>query len=144
MAIYNNILYPTDLSEDNAKMNQKITSLVQEFNASLTLIHVIEPIPAYGYPGAGDMMSPFINEAKKAMARLGEKLNVPADKQIIQCDYGSIKTQVVTAATDMGIDLIIVGSHSRHGLAKLLGSNASAIIQASHCDVLTIRYEEAG
>lgn len=139
MSAYRHILYATDLHEPEGFM-QKISDIVKIFGAKLTLIHVIEPIPAYGYPGFVDLENPFIDQAKQEMASLAKKLNVPEEHQRVE--FGSIKTQVLHVAEQLKVDLIIVGSHGRHGLSILLGSSASAIVNGSACDVLTLRVEE--
>ena len=42
-------------------------------------------------------------------------------------------------AREQGADLIIVGSHGRHGLALLLGSTANGVLHGASCDVLAVR-----
>lgn len=52
---------------------------------------------------------------------------------------GHIKTEVHRVATELSSDLIVVGSHGRHGLALLLGSTSNGILQGATCDVLAVR-----
>ena len=140
MPVYKHILYATDLSDITGAIAEKAAKFAELFSAKLTLIHTIEPLPAYGYPGITDLESPLIEQAKTDLAALGEKLNVKLEDQRVE--FGSIKRQVLAVAKELGIDLILVGSHGHHGLSKLLGSNASAIVQGAHCDVFVIRVDD--
>lgn len=135
--MYQHIVLATDLRSVNKDINYKTRILADQFSAKLSLIHTIEPIPAYGNPGFVDLESSIIEEAKKQMTLLGEELSVPEEDQYIE--FGSIKNEVLRVVEEVGADLIIVGSHGRHGLSRLLGSAASAIVHGAQCDVLTIR-----
>ena len=55
---------------------------------------------------------------------------------------GPTKSQIQEIAESIGIDLIICGSHGRHGLSLLLGSTANAVLHHATCDVLAIRIKE--
>lgn len=140
MPVYKHILYATDLSEETKEISQKAGKFAELFNARLTLVHAIEPIPAYGYPGITDIESPLIEQAQKDIAKLGKELNVKKEDQRVE--FGSVKHQVLRIAKECGADLILVGSHGRHGLSALLGSSASAIVQGADCDVFVIRFKE--
>ncbi len=140
MAGYSHILYATDLSDTSKEADTKAVELTKKFSARLSLAHIIEPIPAYGYPGFADLESPIIDQAKQELAKLGLKLKVAAEDQHIE--FGSVKTQILQIAEELKIDLIIIGSHGRHGLSRLLGSSAHAIVHGAHCDVLTVRCSE--
>lgn len=140
MASYSHILYATDLSESSKEANAKVVELAKANGARLTLVHIIEPIPAYGYPGFADLESPVIDQAKQELAKLGQEINVPEQDQHIE--FGSVKTQVLHIADDLKVDLIVIGSHGRHGLSRLLGSSAHAIVHGANCDVLTVRCSE--
>jgi len=137
MPIYKHVLHPTDLTETCLDTAKKALALAKYHQATFSLIHCIEPLPAYGAPGLVDLQSPFIDRAKVAMGALAEKIGVPADQQFIE--FGSTKKQVVKLAESLKIDLIIVGSHGHGALGRLLGSTANGIIHAATCDVLTIR-----
>lgn len=136
---YSKILVATDLSEDTQPTIEKAIQLAQSFEAKLFLIHVIEPIPAYGYPGIADLESPLIDHAKEEMKQLSKRYAIPESN--LKVEFGSVKTQVLHIAQNDNIDLIIVGSHGKHGLTPLLGSSASAIVNGAECDVLTIRHQ---
>ena len=74
------------------------------------------------------------------MAEFADIIQVPRERQHIE--FGSVKSIVLSNAKAMNVDLIVIGSHGRHGLARLLGSSANAIMNGAECDVLLIRASE--
>jgi Universal stress protein UspA and related nucleotide-binding proteins len=78
--------------------------------------------------------------AKKNLTKLGEKLVVTEDRRWLE--MGSPKTEIVRVANENKVDLIIVGSHGRHGLALLLGSTANGVLHHATCDVLAVRLRD--
>lgn len=56
-------------------------------------------------------------------------------------EMGSPKTEIIRVATENQVDLIVVGSHGRHGLALLLGSTANGVLHHAPCDVLAVRLQ---
>ena len=141
MEVYKHILYATDLHDSSKNVADRAKALADLHSAKLSIIHTIEPIPAYGYPGVTEMQSPIIEFAKTSLIALGKELNVPPENQIIE--FGGVKTQVLAAATALNVDLIIIGSHGRHGISKLLGSSANGVVNAAKCDVIVIRCSDA-
>jgi len=82
----------------------------------------------------------LLDEARQSMEKLGEQLGVAKADQHIE--VGPTKVKILKVAEEAGIDLIICGSHGRHGLSLLLGSTANAILHGAKCDVLTVRLPE--
>jgi universal stress protein A len=74
---------------------------------------------------------------KSKLIELGNRLGVDEDNQWLV--WGVPKEEIVEIATQQHIDLIVVGSHGRHGLALLLGSTANSILHHTPCDVLAVR-----
>lgn len=141
--MYKHILFATDLTEDTDYVIPKVQALMQLLKPQLSLVHVVEPLPGYSYAylGIEDIEGQLINEAKQSLAQMGEKLNVPPSNQFVE--VGPTKTKILKIAEDVGADLLICGSHGRHGLSLLLGSTANAILHGAKCDVLTVRLPEA-
>lgn len=140
--MYKHILFATDLTEDTDYLIEKVRTLRGYTGATLSLIHVVEPLPGYSYAylGIEDIEGQLIEEARQSIEKLGEKLNVTKKDQFIE--VGPTKTKILKAADDISADLIICGSHGRHGLSLLLGSTANAILHGAKCDVLTVRLPE--
>lgn len=140
--MYKHILFATDLTEDTDYLVEKVREMQGYTNAKLTLVHVVEPLPGYSYAylGIEDIEGQLIDEARQSIDKLAEKLKVGKDD--IHVEVGPTKTKILKLADDLNVDLLICGSHGRHGLSLLLGSTANAILHGAKCDVLTVRLPE--
>jgi len=120
---------------------QRAVEIAQDFNADLYLVHAIEHINAYGvaqaYPSVVDLEQQMLEEARQELKHWGERLQVPGERQSVE--IGSPKSVILDKAKQFNIDLIVVGSHGRHGLSLLLGSTANAVLHHAPCDVLAVR-----
>lgn len=141
--MYKHILFATDLTEDTEHLINKVRNIRGLTGAKLSLVHVVEPLPGYSYAylGIEDIEGQLIEEARQSLEKLGETLNVAKNDQHIE--VGPTKIKILKIAEDRDIDLIVCGSHGRHGLSLLLGSTANAILHGAKCDVLTVRLPEA-
>ena len=84
-----------------------------------------------------DLTEQMVSVAKTRIGSLGEQLGVPEDHRLVE--VGSAKVEIVRIADEQGADLIVLGSHGRHGVGLLLGSTASSVIHHASCDVLAVR-----
>src|SRR5437762_5815490 len=125
--MYKNILFATDLSDETEYLINKVRAMRGFTNAKLNLLHVVEPMPGYSYAylGIEDIEGQLIAEARQAIEKLATKLNVTKSDQFVE--VGPTKTKILNMADQVKADLIICGSHGRHGLSLLLGSTANAI-----------------
>lgn len=137
--MYKHILFATDLTDDTTYVINKVRSMRNFSNARLSLVHVVEPLPGYSYAylGIEDIEGQLINEAKQSLEKLGAELSVAVTDQHVE--VGPTKIKILKIAEDNNVDLIVCGSHGRHGLSLLLGSTANAILHGAKCDVLTVR-----
>ena len=141
MSNYTKILVAVDLSDDSAAVIQRALAIAANNGAELHIIHVIEPLSfAYG----GDIPMDFSGiqdeiqqQASTQLKRFGEKHGIAEDKQHIV--LGRPEVEVHILARETGVDLIVIGSHGRHGLALLLGSTANGVLHGAGCDVLAVR-----
>lgn len=141
--MYKRVLFATDFDEVGINAAYKAKKMADENHAALYLVHVIEPIPAYAYPGfAGfaEVEMSIREQAEKELNTLADRLNVDAAHRLLE--LGSIKNEVLRVATEYHIDLLVAGSHGKHGLALLLGSTAEAILHGASCDMLIVRSKE--
>jgi universal stress protein A len=141
MSIYQNILVAIDLNEEADQVIQRAHQLALQSSAKLTLVHVTEPL-SYAY--GGDMPMDLSSIQTELYDQAQQRLNgLVQQKQLGEVDQlllsGHIKTEVHRVATELSSDLIVVGSHGRHGLALLLGSTSNGILQGANCDVLAVR-----
>jgi universal stress protein A len=138
--MYKKVLFATDFDDVGISAAHKAKKMSDENKAELILIHVIEPIPAYAYPGFAGFAEVEVSireEAEKELNTLADKLGVDAKHRLIE--FGSTKNEVLRVAQEHKVDLIVTGSHGKHGLALLLGSTANAILHGADCDVLIVR-----
>lgn len=137
--MYKHVLLATDLLPENSALFDKGVKLAKEWNAKISVVHIVEPLPGYGYAyvGSADVEETLIKEAKKQMVELSKKYGIDVADTVV--DIGPTKTEVVRVAQEKKIDLIIVGSHGRSGWSLLLGSTATAVLHSAKCDVLTLR-----
>jgi universal stress protein A len=140
--MYKHILFATDFLDDSDLVLNKVRQLRDFCQAKVSLVHVVEPLPGYSYAylGIEDIEGQLIEESKLTLAKIATRLNVAAGDQWIE--VGPTKLKILEVANNTGVDLIMCGSHGRHGLSLLLGSTANAILHGATCDVLTVRLPE--
>lgn len=145
MHSYQHILLAVDFSDHGHQVSSRAQQLAAANQAKLSLIHVVEHLPitdaAYGpIPFDVDLTQEWLDTAKARLQTLGTELNVPTDRQWLE--MGSAKLEIVRVAAENAVDLIVVGSHGRHGLALLLGSTANGVLHHATCDVLAVRLQD--
>ena len=77
------------------------------------------------------------DDAEQRMHEFVQQKNLGDVAQLLMS--GHIETEVHRVAIERNSDLIVVGSHGRHGLALLLGSTSNGILHGATCDVLAVR-----
>ena len=141
MPAYQRILLAIDLTEESRPVAASATALASAFDAQLHVIHVIEPLSlAYGGDIPMDLSSvqeQIHEQAKSHLAEFANGLGVPPERQYLI--FGRPESEIHRIAESEAMDLIIVGSHGRHGLALLLGSTANGVLHGASCDVLAVR-----
>jgi universal stress protein A len=137
MSQYKHLLLATDLVSYDEPAILRAATLAKAFDAKLSLLHVVEPIPAYAEITPLNVEDELVAQAKTQLQELGQKLNVPIQEQYVR--VGPPKHEIIDAAKELNVDLIVMGSHGRHGLSLLLGSTANAVVHGAACDVITVR-----
>ena len=141
MSEYTKILVAIDLSEDSSEVAQRASAIAGNSETEVHLIHVIEPLSfAYG----GDIPRDFSGiqdeihqQASQQLQRFGKANGIDEAHQHIV--LGRPEVEIHAMAEDLNADLIVVGSHGRHGLTLLLGSTANGVLHGASCDVLAVR-----
>jgi len=143
MDAYQHILLALDYSAHGDWVAQRAKDVAEKYQAKLSIIHVLDniPMPDTGYgtviPLAQDSGYDLLEAEKAKLMQVGEKLGVAqADRWMI---WGSPRQEIVQLAEREQVDLIVVGSHGRHGLSLLLGSTANSVLHYARCDVMAIR-----
>ncbi len=142
MPIYNRILLALDLSANTELLCQKASKLAELYQAELSLVHVVEPIvndSAFDTLPAlpPDFEDTLLHGARERLQRIAEQYAIDADQLFLE--VGETRREIMRVAEERQADLIVVGSHGRHGVALLLGSTANAVLHHATCDVLAVR-----
>jgi universal stress protein A len=141
MRDYKKLLLCLDLTDDSERIAERAKALAARFEASLTLLHVVEYVPV---EPMGEALLPavqiegeLLERAKTRLAELSSKLGLE------QCDRlvltGNIKSEVVRVAQERGVELIVIGSRERHGVSILFNFTEDTVLHAAPCDVLAVR-----
>ena len=144
--MFKHLLVPVDGSSTSGQVVEKSIAIAQAFKSAVTVIYVIDP---YAFTGVGTDFSygqaeylgaataeanQAINAAKQAFQDQG--INVSAS--IVEGH--AIYRGILDTAESVGADLVVMGSHGRHGLEKLvLGSVTAQVLSHTHLSVLVVR-----
>jgi nucleotide-binding universal stress UspA family protein len=133
------ILFPTDFSHTGDAALALATSLARDSGAKLLIVHVEEPPVAYG---GGEMYYGMPDPATEDLRRMLHEIK-PADPAVEYEHHlvtGDPAAAVARLADAEGVDLIVMGTHGRTGLTRLLmGSVAEAVVRRAKCPVLTFK-----
>jgi nucleotide-binding universal stress UspA family protein len=131
------LLHPSDFSNRSASAFQLACALARDYCARLVVLHVAVPPLVYGE----DILPPdpeiLRQSAQAQLDRLQAPPGVRAERRLVE---GDPATEVLRVAQEIGADLIVMGTHGRTGLARLLmGSVAEQVMRQAHCPVLTLK-----
>jgi nucleotide-binding universal stress UspA family protein len=136
-----NILVPTDLSEGAEQALDYACELARTLGAKVHLLNVIG-IPVLGVPELGmaltsTMIDSMISDNQKALDKLAEQKGCTGE---VVLKTGDARDLILQTATELGVDLIVMGTHGRRGVTRaLLGSVTESVVRSATCPVLTVR-----
>lgn len=143
MEAYRHILLATDFSEYAEEIAARARDLAQKYQAQLSIAHIFDSLPIrdlsndFVIPYDFDLQEELLKAAGQKLRRLAEPLQIPETRQWLE--MGSPGVEITRIAERQNVDLIVVGSHGRSGLALLLGSTANSVLHHAKCDVLAVR-----
>jgi universal stress protein A len=144
MKVYNHILVAVELiSKTDAEPIKRAAALAKEFGAKLSIVNAIENLGGYGAYGVGvgvEVEKALIDNAQKEIYAIGKRLGITEKNRLVR--IGPAKFVILEEAKRLKADLIIVGSHGRHGVGLILGSTANAVLHGAKCDVLAVRLKK--
>jgi nucleotide-binding universal stress UspA family protein len=133
------ILHPTDFSRQSAGALHLACALARDHRAHLVILHVAtEPVLTFGEAG----FPPPIDDCKDVLMDQLQSLEVKSSEVRLshRVEEGEPGEEIVRVAALCGADLIVMGTHGRRGLARLLmGSVAERVVREAPCPVLTLR-----
>lgn len=144
--MFKKILVPVDGSDTSIAAMARAVALARAFDGSVTAVSVIDPYPftgvgsdlAYGQEqylvAANNEAGASLDAAREAATRLG------FDIEAVVVEGHAVHRGIVETAQSMSADLIVIGSHGRTGLEKLvLGSVTQRVLGDAHIPVLVVR-----
>ena len=140
---YQHILWATDLGERSELIAARAVDIAERYGAHLSVLHVVAYLPPFelggelALPAYPEIEAQLVAQATERLNKLAKKFNVETKQESVV--VGSARYEIVRAARERNVDLIVVGRHSRHGLGLLLGSVANGVLQSAACDVLAVR-----
>ena len=142
MTKYRKILVAVDLSAEAKPVLARARELRGFYGADLCLIHVVEPlVTTSDYELSPDLPleveRTIEQRAVKYLQALAGDMDITDALQTVE--IGSVKREILNFAQQQGCDLIVIGTHGRHGVATLLGSTANAVLHGTPCDVMCVR-----
>lgn len=139
------LLHPTDFSECAAHALEHAVRLARRLGASLVLLHVPVETPLYGegLTGATGVREVYESQRRWAEAALDERaVALRADGLEVRTRVvpGAPWEQIVKVASEERVELIVIGTHGRGTLGRLLlGSVADRVVRLAPCPVVTVR-----
>jgi len=144
--MFKHILIPVDGSPTAQKAVETAAGLAKAFGSSVTAIYVIDPYPFTGLGsdfayGQAEYLSAAAIEAKEATLAAQKALEqVGVSVNISVVEAHAAWRGILETAAKVGADLIVMGSHGRHGLEKMvLGSVAQRVLSHSTLPVFVVR-----
>ncbi len=140
---YRKILAAIDLTENSERVIERARSIARHSRGHLQLLHVVEFMPV---EPMGDALLPAVQIEEGLVQSARHKLATLAARHGIgegdwEVHAGNIKAEIVRVAQERGVDLVVLGSRERHGLAILLNFTEDSVLHAAPCDVLAVRLQ---
>jgi len=145
---WRHVLMPTDFSAHAEHALQRAVEITRRYGARLTLMNVVEEALAYDElydPLEGGFAYPIVDTELSQMQmdntrkRLEEKAaGLGLSNVTVEVTVGTPKSAIRSYAEAQQVDLVVMGSHGRRGLARLLGSTTHAVLHGVRCDVLSV------
>lgn len=132
------ILVPTDFSHLSDQAVGIATALARESGGTVILLHVEEAPVAYG---AGEMYYGIAEPDTEALRKMLQEIRLPEGVAVERhLTAGEPAGAIVRFAEENGVDLIVMSTHGRTGLVRLLmGSVAEEVVRQAKCLVLTLK-----
>ncbi len=148
---FTRILVPTDFEAASEAALGCARDLARKFDARLFLLHVVEDPVAQGVwtpevyvAASAELRGRLLREATERLSRILTPTDREQFQATIEVRIGAAADTIAEFAREQQIDLIVMGTHGRRGLAHMfLGSVAERMVRQAPCPVLTVRGERA-
>jgi len=142
--IVQHVLVPMDFSATADRALEYAIALAQQLHARLTLLHVLDLTPVTMDEMTVGVVATYLEEQEieaqhllQASLERVQRAGLQGDSLLVQ---GTPTQTIVDTAGEQGVDLILMGTHGRTGLAHVfLGSVAEHVVRQAPCPVLVVR-----
>jgi nucleotide-binding universal stress UspA family protein len=150
MGLYDRILVPTDGSEGVERAVSHAVDLAAAHGATIHAVYVVNTAGFTGLPmessweGVEKMLREDAENALETVRTLASQRDVTVETHVLE---GPPQREIVRYAEEEGCDLVVMGTHGRGGIDRLLlGSVAEKVVRSSNVPVMTVRVgtEEPG
>lgn len=145
--MYKRVLVPVDGSATSVRGLQEAVKLVKDQGATLRLVHVVDEflldsthLPAVDYDAFRKSRREAGQRTLAQMLAIAREQGIEAESLLLETVAGRAADLIVDAARHWSADLIVMGTHGRRGIQRLLmGSDASLVVHRSPVPVLLVR-----
>ena len=144
MPPFQKILVPVDGSSTSNQALDYALKLAKEDHSQVRALHAIDELGYLSsYEYSGELMASARKNGSQVLQNAviaAQAMNVPADTKLVDLPGQRLGQTVADEAANWGADLVVVGTHGRRGVGRvLLGSGAEQIVRMSPVAVLTVR-----
>ena len=142
---YKNILVAVDTTDEAGDVIKVAREIAKEKDARISAVTVIRPMADFyinlyssleGSPDIG-FETQAVERATEWLSELVTRFDIAADA--VNVVLGTPATEIRQLAEKIDADLIVLGTHGRHGLGLMLGSTANGVLHGAPCDVLAVK-----
>jgi nucleotide-binding universal stress UspA family protein len=146
MKSFQHILVPIDIGDDVPFSVAMALGMARKFDARITLVHAFDltPFLTTGPFAPPIDVEPVVAAAEKCLKSAKEKISTEWPKTEAVFQRGRPGDTILEVAKTHGCDLIVIGTHGRRGIARvLMGSVAERVVRLSPIPVLTVHPDSA-
>jgi nucleotide-binding universal stress UspA family protein len=134
------ILFPTDFSENSEYALMYALAFARQFDATLTVLHVVHVPPQMPELNIGAILDRMVKHAERNLSKLIREAGETRVAMHPEVRLGVDYREITAFAEKEKMDLIVMGTHGRTGMAHaLLGSVAERVVRHAPCPVLTVK-----
>jgi len=144
MTQYTHLLVAVDFSDSTSSILNKARQIAERNKARLSLLHVVEYLPPIDSAYEPILASNWSIDEAELLKRAESSLQQLCSQHdlhdaSLNVVLGTPKHEITQFVNDHQCDLIVMGSHGRHGISLLLGSTANAVLHEMPCDILAVK-----
>ena len=147
---YRNILVAVDMTDEAEEVVKAARELADKKDSTISVVTVIRPMADFYVNlysilenGSGiGIDSKAVEHATAWLSDLVKRYGI--DDSAVNVIVGTPAVEIRQLAEKISADLIVLGTHGRHGLGLMLGSTANAVLHGAPCNVLTVKVRVKG